>query len=383
MEEIDKITRFIKDKLSIYETSIINFPSTLEVRKAILNVLNIHENYLIIVDSDNKKNYWNSITISNKNVVVIDSDDLIHYHYTKNNLIVDIYPGTFNKSMYGSLNSVYTGTTWILVENALLTAVENISDRIQGNVKLINLKSSDLKPFYAADNLIYLLEQDLDDKQETELYKYYSGIPFKKDHGSYSEFIPVFQQNSVTELCITPSDKYKLLASKYFFYKKKRANDIRQEFIKNKTRDSYFEIKDFLEKKRLDVIEDVIKDSKNNFFIYFKKIHERIENYAIRNGISIASNSQSIESYRFGLKRALASSEIEHVADFTDYVILGDLGPTTTVNIKNLTTVFACPIIIPFFKNTRDTNIINKVKQNFKTVKITSLERFRKIRIGY
>ncbi|MFW6225552.1 MAG: hypothetical protein ACOC3V_01170, partial [bacterium] len=322
-----------------------------------------------------------SITFEIPNVIVVDFDNLIHYHFTSNNLILDVYPGTYDQHLYKAINNIYYGTVWGLFENAIPTVLENVKDRIQGGVKIVDLKEKELSKMYAADNIIYLVDMDLDDKRESELYKYYTGVPFKKENGSYSNFIPVFQQNSEIELCITPKDKYKLLASRYFFYKKKR-NSNKGEFIKSKTRESYLYIKNFLEEKRLDIIEKIVKDNDhNNFFIFKTNIDERFENFAIRLGISVASGTASIDNYRFGLKNALASNQIEGVCDFTDYVILGNLGPTTTTIIKEISYKFACPIIVPYYRGTRDITIINRIKEVFKTQKVSSIEKFRRNRV--
>lgn len=380
MEPVKDFKEFLQGKLAMFNTTLINCDNDVPLRGGLLDILNSKRNYLVVVDSKTKKNHWKAL--KNKlNVSIIDLEELVHYCYTSNSLILDLYPGSYNDGTYKNISNIYYDTCWAIFDNTKDSALQNISNGMRAISRIIYINKAEVDKFIPALPQIYLYEKELDEVVESELIEYYTGIPFQKDCGSYSEFIPVFQQNTISELCITPKDKYKILASKYFFYKKKRLDKLSNNFIKIRTKESYLELKNFLEAKRLDIISELIKDLPGKTFIQNFKSGEALDNFCIRNNISRASSNIGINNYKYNLMKHLISKEIEDVKDCTEFVILGTISVNILSDIQELSNEFDCPIIIPYYKNTRDEKLIDKIKAIYNHEKITNCERFTKSRI--
>lgn len=372
---------FLKNKLSMFSTNLINCDEDVPIKQGLLNITDSKESYLIVVDSITKRSHWKVLTEGKVNTIIVNIEDLVHYSYVRDSLILDLYPGSYTKDTYRNISNIYYETCWAIFENVKDTSIQNISNCFKTICRTIYISKAEIAKFISSLPQIYLFERELDDMVESELIKYYTGIPFNKESGSYSEFIPVFQQNIISELCITPKDKYKILASKYYFYKKRRLEKLANSFIKFRTKESYMELKDFLEEKRLHIISELLKDLPGKVFIQNFKTNEAIDNFCIRNNIARASSGIGVNNYKYKLNKHLLSTEIEDVSDSTDFVILGTLTISILSDLQKLSNKFDCPIIIPYYKNTRDESLIAKAKAIYNNKIITSCEKFTKDRV--
>lgn len=372
---------FLKNKLSMFNTNIINCDEDIPIRKGLLEITDNKRSYLIVVDSITKRNHWKALTGLKFNIIIVNVEDLIHYSFVKDSLIIDLYPGSYDAAIYKAISNIYYDTCWSIFENVRELSLQNISNGMKTTSRIVHITKSEVNKFMLSFPQIYLFEKKLDDLVESELIKYYTGIPFNKESGSYSEFIPVFQDNTISELCITPKDKYKILASKYYFYKKRRSEKLTNNFIKFRTKESYVELRDFLEEKRLHIVSELLKDLPGKVFIQNFKTSEAIDNFCIRNNIARASSGVGVNNYKYKLNKHLLSTEIEDVSDYTDFVILGTLSVNILSDVQKLSNEFDCPIIIPYYKNTRDENLISKIKTIYNHKILNNCERFTKDRV--
>jgi hypothetical protein len=348
----------------------ISIGDNISIKPKLLDIFNENsEFFLIIIDSKDKREYWKKYEISNCFILYVD--DLINYNFASYNLLIDIESESYNKSIIKNINNIHYNKCWLIFGDISMSYMTTISKEVNFLFKTIDISNEDI-----FGSTIYLLKDILQDSVENNSYLYKTGIPIRTEFVSFNKFSPLFYNNKEVYLSISDKSKHNLLYNRYLFYKKRTIYNADQKFISEMKKETYRELRNYLNDKRKSIIRNFINiHSKSQFFILKSESSNYLDDFCDTYNIMKAC-PKIISLYKRKLAKRIISSIVEDIEASTDFVIISDL---TYMNIKKLEDIvhkFSCPIIIPYFEKTKDEILLRIIKKDYNTKTVDKYEEF-------